>query len=460
LHGIASSILPGQTQEKQMKKRSSYQEPVSIILRRHPHGDKTELTETLLWVTFSALGIFLVLILSALVTGEYLHALAASVGILPIIVSLALIRRNAVSLPSSILAMTIIFLITWLATIGRGIYDIAVLAYPVILIVAGLILRGRVVLYLAILIVLCMGWLVFGAYFQIYEPLYAPQTSLDDFFYGSIIILVAGNAILRLAQNVYSSLSRAEQEIKMREKAELEREATIQQLKRKNQELDRFAIRVSHDLKTPLITLAGFLGYLERDIKAGNEERAVKDFAQIKDAAKTMGKFVDELLDLSRVGRITNPPKDVSFGEIVQDALRTTEGLLEEKQAAVEVDAFFPFVYVDRPRIVQVMQNLIVNAVKFMGDQPDPRIRIGFEEVEGRHVFWVRDNGIGIAPENHERIFELFNKLDPNSDGTGIGLGLVKKIIEVHNVKIWVVSEPGKGSTFKFTLQNEPRIRG
>jgi signal transduction histidine kinase len=283
---------------------------------------------------------------------------------------------------------------------------------------------------------------------------------VDDFFIASIIILVAGNAIYRLVTNVYSNLHRAEQEIKMREKADEEREATIQQLKRKNQELDRFALRVSHDLKTPLITLAGFLGYLDRDIKAGDQERAGKDLAQINGAAKTMGKFVDELLDLSRIGRITNPPASVPFDGIVADALKAAAGLIEARQVEVKVDAIFPFVYVDRARIVQVMQNLITNAVKFMGDQPQPQIVIGFEEVNGEHIISVSDNGIGIAPEYHEVIFELFNKLDPHSDGTGIGLGLVKKIIEVHQGRIWVESELGKGSTFKFTLQDTPQING
>lgn len=88
-----------------------------------------------------------------------------------------------------------------------------------------------------------------------------------------------------------------------------------------------------------------------------------------------------------------------------------------------------------------------------MGNQPNPIIKIGVEEIGGKHIFFIQDNGIGIAAENHELIFELFSKLDANIDGTGIGLGLVKKIIEVHNGGIWVESELGKGSTFKFTLQ-------
>jgi len=429
-----------------------------MTLRRHPQGDKTEINQTVRWVGLSALGVFLALLVSYLLVERYSDAIAVSVGLIPITISLILLRQGKVTAPSTILAVTIILLITFLATYGQGIYDIGMLGYPVILIVAGLILRGRVILYLALLTILCMAWLVFGNIFGLYEPLWLTHTAPEDFFIGSIIILVAGNAIYRLSRNVFNNLTRAEQEIETREQAEREREALIRQLKQKNQELDRFAIRVSHDLKTPLITLAGFLGYLEKDIKNGDMERTEKDFSQISDAAKKMSVFVDELLDLSRVGRITNPPTDVAFNDILQESLKAADGLLKEKQVQVEIEAIFPFVHVDRARIVQVMQNLITNAVKFMGDQPDPTIRFGFDEIDGEHIFSVSDNGIGIAPEHHARIFELFNKLHPEIEGTGLGLGLVKKIIEVHGGRIWVESEPGKGSTFRFTLRDTSKI--
>lgn len=443
-----------------MKNRPAYKEPLSTVLRRHPEGSKTEIASTLHWVGISGLGIFLVLMLSSLLAGDYAGALVIFIGIIPVIIALTLIQREAVSVPSTVLAVTFILLVTVLSTQNQGIYDIGVLAYPVILIIAGLILRGRVIMYLAFLIIACLAWLSFGDIWNWYQPGYLTSTNPEDFFIASIIVLVAGNAVYRLARNVYKNLSRAEEEIRMREEAEMEREEVIQQLKRKNQELDRFALRVSHDLKTPLITLAGFLGYLEKDIKDGKHEQAVKDFSQINAAAKTMGKFVDELLDLSRVGRITNPPLDVPFDNLLQDALKATDGLLKAKQVQVEVDSIFPVVHVDRARVVQVMQNLITNAVKFMGDQPAPRIKIGFKEIDGEHIFFVNDNGIGIAPENHERIFELFNKLNPEMEGTGIGLGLVKKIIEVHHGRIWVESELGRGSTFKFTLKSSPEVKG
>jgi signal transduction histidine kinase len=321
-------------------------------------------------------------------------------------------------------------------------------------------LRGRIVMNLAFFIILCMGWLVFGDYLGWYEAELIKPGDPQDFFVASIIILIVGNSVYRLIKNVYQNLQQAEKEIERREKAETEREQLIHQLQLKNQELDRFAVRVSHDLKTPLITIAGFLGYLEKDIKSGNIQRVEKDLTQINEAAKMMGKFVDELLDLSRVGRIINPPTQVPFDGIVQDALKAAEGLLKAKQVQVEVDALFPIVHVDRARLVQVMQNLITNAIKFMGQQAEPRIRIGFEELNGEHIFLVSDNGPGIDAEHHERIFGLFHKLDPNTEGTGIGLGLVKKIIEVHHGRIWVESEIGKGSTFKFTLSHPPKLNG
>jgi len=115
-----------------------------------------------------------------------------------------------------------------------------------------------------------------------------------------------------------------------------------------------------------------------------------------------------------------------------------------------------PSVYVDRPRLVEVIQNLIDNAVKFMGTQSIPQIEIGSIVENDQMVFFVKDNGIGIDPAHHERIFGLFNKLDSESEGTGVGLALVKRTIEVNRGKIWVESNKGEGTTFYFTLPEKP----
>jgi signal transduction histidine kinase len=163
--------------------------------------------------------------------------------------------------------------------------------------------------------------------------------------------------------------------------------------------------------------------------------------------------LLDELLELSRIGRLMNPPENVPFEAIVREALALVEGRLAERKAQVEVAKELPVVHGDRARLVEVVQNLVDNAAKFMGNQPQPRIEIGVREQEGQQIFFVQDNGIGIAPQYQEKIFGLFDKLDPHSEGTGIGLAIVKRIVEVHGGHIWVDSPgPGQGSTFYFSL--------
>ncbi|HSG41995.1 MAG TPA: PAS domain S-box protein [Anaerolineales bacterium] len=231
----------------------------------------------------------------------------------------------------------------------------------------------------------------------------------------------------------------------------------LDELKTKNDELQAFTYTVSHDLKAPLVTISGFMGYLEQDARSGDIERLNKDILRINESISKMQRLLDELLELSRIGRMANPPEDVAFDEIVQEALRLVEGRLKEKQVQVKVDADLPKIYGDRARIVQVVQNLVDNAAKYFGEQKKPTIRIGYQEDDGKPVFFVRDNGRGIESEHFERVFGLFNKLEANSEGTGIGLALAKRIIEVHNGKIWVESKGlGKGSTFYFTLAERP----
>ena len=229
----------------------------------------------------------------------------------------------------------------------------------------------------------------------------------------------------------------------------------VHELEAKNAELERFTYSVSHDLKSPLVTIAGFLGFLEADIKKGEIQRIENTINRIRDATRKMQRLLDELLELSRIGRLINQPSEVPFGDLVKEALELVHGQLTEKQVQVKIEADLPIVHVDRVRMVEVLQNLIVNAVKFMGQQENPIIEIGMNIINGESTFFVRDNGIGIASQYHTKIFGLFDKLDAASDGTGIGLALVKRIVEVHGGTIWVESEIGKGATFFFTLEHK-----
>lgn len=236
-----------------------------------------------------------------------------------------------------------------------------------------------------------------------------------------------------------------------------EREALIVELEAKNAELERFTYTVSHDLKSPLITIRGFLGFLEKAALEGNTEAVKADMVRIINATDKMELLLNELLKLSRIGRLMNPPEDVSFGDLTREAMKLVSGRLIEKCVEVEIAPDLPVVYGDRLRLREVLQNLLDNALKFMVDQPQPRIEVGLRHDGDEPVFYVRDNGIGIDPRFHYKVFGLFKKLDSQAEGTGVGLAIVKRIIEVHGGRIWVESEgEGKDTTFCFTL---PKLR-
>jgi PAS domain S-box-containing protein len=239
----------------------------------------------------------------------------------------------------------------------------------------------------------------------------------------------------------------------IRRRSEQEREKLIDELEAKNAELERFTYTVSHDLKSPLITIRGFMGFLEQDALSGNLDRLRSDLARITQATDKMQRLLNELLELSRIGRLVNAPARVPFATIAHEAVALVEGRLQARGVHVEIAPDMPTVVGDYARLVEVMQNLVDNAAKFMSDQPAPLIEIGVRDADEQPVFFVRDNGLGIEPQYHAKVFGLFDKLDPRSEGTGIGLALVKRIIEVHGGRVWVESAGlGHGATFCFTL--------
>jgi two-component system, LuxR family, sensor kinase FixL len=225
------------------------------------------------------------------------------------------------------------------------------------------------------------------------------------------------------------------------------------ELEARTAELERFTYAVSHDLKSPLITIQGFLGLLEQDALRGDGARLRLDITYIQTAATTMQRLLDELLALSQIGRVVQTPTVIPLGEVAHEAVMLVGGRIAAGGVQVHIAPDLPVVVGDRPRLLAVLQNLVDNAVKFLGTQPTPRIEIGWRQGEHDTVYYVQDNGVGIAPQDQEKIFGLFERLEAAGEGTGIGLALVKRIIEVHGGHIWVESAgQGGGSTFCFTL--------
>jgi signal transduction histidine kinase len=233
----------------------------------------------------------------------------------------------------------------------------------------------------------------------------------------------------------------------------MEREEVSSELESKNAELERFAYTVSHDLKSPLVTITGFLGLLGRDLAAKDTESATRDIEKIRLAADTMARLLEELLELSRIGRVVGELVSCNMTEIAGHALQMLETEINNQGIEIEIEDM-PEVRGDRTRLIEVYQNLLENAVKFMGEQQSPRVQVGSITEKGKTSFYVRDNGIGISEEYHQLVFELFERLKPDVEGTGVGLTLVKRIVEVHGGDIRVESEGiGQGCTIWFTLQ-------
>ena len=230
-----------------------------------------------------------------------------------------------------------------------------------------------------------------------------------------------------------------------------------EEIRKKNEELENFVYVVSHDLKSPIVSMQGFSSMLLNEYREKLGEEGGRYIERIRANASRMEVLISDLLALSRLGRVVGAFKDVSSLDIVNRVCNGLKSRLEENRIEVFIGDNLPTIRCDGDRIYQVFENLVVNAVKFTGGAEEPKIEIGYEEKGEFHQFYVRDNGIGIDPKYHRKIFEIFQRLKEVEDeeGTGIGLVIVERIVKNHGGKVWVESQKGEGATFCFTLPRQ-----
>lgn len=228
---------------------------------------------------------------------------------------------------------------------------------------------------------------------------------------------------------------------------------TMTELQKKNCDIEQFIYTTSHDLRTPLVTVKAFLGFLEKDLAAKDQTRVVQDLQFIHGAADKMKDLLDELLELSRNDLGESRMEQVTLSNMLDEVLDSLQAVITEQHVEIVRPATDMTLFGDRARMGQIWQNLIENAVKYSRENSRPRIELGLRNDGGETVFYVRDNGIGIAPDYRDKIFKMFEKLDSSTPGAGLGLSMIQRIVEKCGGRIWVESEGlGHGSCFCFTL--------
>jgi light-regulated signal transduction histidine kinase (bacteriophytochrome) len=232
-----------------------------------------------------------------------------------------------------------------------------------------------------------------------------------------------------------------------------------QALARANAELEDFTYSVSHDLKEPLRAIEAFSTFLAEDYGDKLDEEGRRYIGVVRENAVRMRDLIEDLLRLSRIGRMHHECTTISAEALVEDVCRDLAFALEEKKVDLRVQPGLPTITCDEVHMKQVFKNLISNAIKF-NDKPQPAVQVACRDDNGAYTFSISDNGIGIDQQYHEKIFKIFQRLNRREEykDTGVGLTICKKVVEAHGGAIWVEqSQPGEGTTFSFTVPKEPQ---
>ena len=230
---------------------------------------------------------------------------------------------------------------------------------------------------------------------------------------------------------------------------ELQQEKLLLKLEKSNDELQEYAHIVSHDLKSPLRSIYALVSWLKEDNKGKLDETSLQNFAHIESTLEKMEQLISDILLYSSVGSAESEKQKVDLNIVIEELEQI---LFIPSHIKIYVKSKLPIVFGERAKLQQLFQNLISNAIKF-NDKEKGIIEINISEKKSFYQFSIKDNGVGIEKKYHDKIFKIFHSLNHNKESTGIGLSIVKKIIDLYNGEIWIESDFGKGTTFHFTLK-------
>lgn len=288
------------------------------------------------------------------------------------------------------------------------------------------------------------------------------ESELDQIAYlqtlkGIFYVLMTASLLYLLVKKYYESLDK-----KVRELEQLNRKlkGKSNELESSNSDLEQFAFVISHDLQEPLRMITSFLSQLKRKYDDQLDEKAQQYIFFAVDGAIKMKQIILDLLEFSRVGRFNEPLEEINLNEILKDVCESNKKLIEGTRAQISIKEL-PIILSHRALMTQLFQHLLENSLKFRHENKSPEIEIGVRESQKNYDFWIKDNGIGIDQEYTERIFAIFQRLHTSEKfggGTGIGLALVKKIIDYYGGSIELDSTEGEGSTFYFSLPKKATL--
>ena len=283
-------------------------------------------------------------------------------------------------------------------------------------------------------------------------PLVAGDASEIDTIRSSGELGVAEMRVIETEWDGENAYLASVRDITERKRSEEAQERLSQQLQAQVSELEAFSYGIAHDLRSPLVSIEGFSRLLRDDMLNHDAERVQEDIRLLESGVRKMQGFLNSTLEYSRSGQLIKRSKNVSFGKIVNEVITGFNEQISSIGATVSAAKTFPRVCVDSTRIIQVLTNLIQNSIKYRDKTVPLKIEIGHQLSKGEVIFFVRDNGPGIDASEAEKLFDLFYRGTADGEGSGIGLAVVKKIIEAHGGRIWVQAQQEKGTTMCFTL--------